>query len=458
MTKRKKHHEGPRHYVSKRHWRTFCELVKHVKSKHEKNVELPFKCHVCPEGAYVIEEALYFHQKLEHNHNVDLFECKLCNRTFYSKASFLVHRKLLHDQEQLQSEISNDEPHFCQFCCHATESVSELIKHHKNDHEVQRLPYFQCTECDYYSKFPTQTKEHLKTKHGIDDYKPYHCKQCDQKRGQVTTFYDHVKSHNDTKDFICDICCKPVKNRQTLVNHKAIFHANEPDLICDICGYKTNTSFYLQRHKRRVHAKNKECQYCGKLFGIQGNIEAHIENNHPGTSEKKYFCTECGESFMFQSTLTLHLWWHKKGKTTMIPKQLGDANKKTNECSICAKVFPKPSRLTRHVETVHEGLKPFACTLCDSKFSEKNKMQKHLLSVHKKNVGILVQKHKMKRQYDTLNNGMVNEMDKSLEDSALEGKENKEKENYVYECPACKTVLSTKGSKFYHKKGNGPVL
>ena len=85
-------------------------------------------------------------------------------------------------------------------------------------------------------------------------------------------------------------------------------------------------------------------------------------------------------------------------------------------------------------------------------------MQKHLLSVHKKNVGILVQKHKIKRQYDTLNNGMVNEMDKSLEDSALEGKENKEKENYVYECPACKTVLSTKGSKFYHKKVNGPVL
>ena len=551
----------------------FHELVNHVKSKHEKDVELPFKCHVCPEGVYLIEEALYFHQKLEHNHKIDLFECKLCNRTFYSKASFLVHRKLLHDQEQLQSEISNDEPHFCQFCCHATESVSELIKHHKNYHELQRLPYFQCTECDYYSKLPTHTKEHLKTKHGIDDYKPYHCKQCDQKRGQVTTFYDHVKSHNDTKDFICDICCKPVKNRQTLVNHKAIFHANEPDLICDICGYKTNTSFYLQRHKRRVHAKNKECQYCGKLFGIQGNIEAHIENNHPGTSEKKYFCTECGESFMFQSSLTLHAWWHKKGKTTMLPKQLDDANKKTHKCSVCAKVFPKPSRLTRHVETVHEGLKPFACTLCDSKFSEKNKMQKHLMTVHHKNVvdsepnelkkktvqkcsicdkifskpsqlnkhieavheglkpfactlcdskfsyrnklqrhvvtvhegkkpylcstcgtgfrdqndlnrhierihdGLklsklpkdelfftkFAEKHRIEKHSDSVepNNGMVEsdeiEIDKSLEDSALDGKENKEEEDYVYECPACKTVLSTKRSKFYHQKGNGKV-
>lgn len=31
-----------------------------------------------------------------------------------------------------------------------------------------------------------------------------------------------------------------------------------------------------------------------------------------------------------------------------------------------------------HIETIYEGLKPFACTLCDSRLVEKHKMQRHI--------------------------------------------------------------------------------
>ena len=158
----------------------------------------------------------------------------------------------------------------------------------------------------------------------------------------------------------------------------------------------------------------------------------------------------------------------------------------------------KTKDLKRHNENVHEGLKPFACALCDSKFSEKHKMQRHTDTVHEGKKSYLcstcgtgfrdqndlnrhietiheglklsklpkdelfftkfAEKHKIKRHADTLevNNGIVEsneiKIEKILEDSALEGKENKEEETYVYECPACKTVLSTKRSKFCRQK------
>ena len=189
---------------------------------------------------------------------------------------------------------------------------------------------------------------------------------------------------------------------------------------------------------------------------------------------------------------------HQKNVGTEIKKKL------VQKCSICDKIFSNLSQLNSHIEAVHEGLKPFACTLCDSKFSYRNKLQRHVVTVHEGKKPYLcstcgtgfrdqndlnrhieriheglklsklpkdelfftkfAEKHRIEKHSDTVepNNGMVEsdeiEIDKSLEDSALDGKEKKEKENYVYECPACKTVLSTKRSKFYLKKGNGPVL
>ena len=97
-------------------------LQGHVKSKHQEDLELPFKCTMC-ESAFILEEALHFHQKVKHNHQIETFECKECSRTFFCKASYLFHKTKLHGTEL---EESNNELYLCQFCCDAAYSVSEL--------------------------------------------------------------------------------------------------------------------------------------------------------------------------------------------------------------------------------------------------------------------------------------------------------------------------------------------
>ena len=82
-------------------------------------------------------------------------------------------------------------------------------------------------------------------------------------------------------------------------------------LICDVCGFKTNSQG-LPQHVRMVHEKNFLCPYCETKFSLECQLEYHIEAKHPGTSELKHFCSECGDGFMFEKNMVKHSGKHKK--------------------------------------------------------------------------------------------------------------------------------------------------
>lgn len=46
----------------------------------------------------------------------------------------------------------------------------------------------------------------------------------------------------------------------------------------------------------------------------------------------------------------------------------------------CDKGFTRPSLLTHHQQTVHQGLRPFKCNQCDKAFARKNHLDRHLAS------------------------------------------------------------------------------
>ena len=55
-----------------------------------------------------------------------------------------------------------------------------------------------------------------------------------------------------------------------------------------------------------------------------------------------------------------------------------------HKCSSCGKVFGQRDKLTRHIQCVHENLRPFSCPYCESNFNRKDKMRAHIMSVHMK--------------------------------------------------------------------------
>ena len=54
-------------------------------------------------------------------------------------------------------------------------------------------------------------------------------------------------------------------------------------------------------------------------------------------------------------------------------------SKVEQECNDCGRAFSEKSKLNGHIESVHEGKKPFKCNECDTAFSEKSKLNGHLV-------------------------------------------------------------------------------
>ena len=44
--------------------------------------------------------------------------------------------------------------------------------------------------------------------------------------------------------------------------------------------------------------------------------------------------------------------------------------------------FVNQQNLKKHVEAVHEGIKPFKCSVCDVKFANKQNLKKHIETIH----------------------------------------------------------------------------
>ena len=55
---------------------------------------------------------------------------------------------------------------------------------------------------------------------------------------------------------------------------------------------------------------------------------------------------------------------------------------KKHICEICDTKFLKKSDMEKHVRAVHEKLKPFPCDRCGKAFSEKGHLNKHVETVH----------------------------------------------------------------------------
>ena len=108
------------------------------------------------------------------------------------------------------------------------------------------------------------------------------------------------------------------------------------------------TSVHYQRHLISVHGNKRfPCTICGKDFGLETTLKAHIKTIHDCI--KNYSCEEagCGKAYATPSLLKIHVDRVHKGIRIF--------------CELCGKAFEESGQLKRHVLSVHEGVKSFHC-------------------------------------------------------------------------------------------------
>ena len=264
-------------------------------------------------------------------------------------------------------------------------SVSDIVKHCQNMHEMQNLPFFQCEKCDYVSEKYSKTREHMKNEHNVVEYKPYKCTHCEV-QSDGTNFVKHVQNHKQS--FICDICGAALSSKGGLSRHKTSFHTEGlQDHVCDICGFTSKQIKNLQRHIRNVHLKPEKCEFCEKSYGTKELLVYHMDSAHPGTAELKYFCATCGKGFMYKNSLSVRCFKNigcskgKKlgGKKTGLVKTEDIKPDAPVSCQYCRNEYTRKT-ITSHYRRSHPEKyftadmkrKEYKCPNCEEKYYTPN--------------------------------------------------------------------------------------
>ncbi|XP_074539867.1 zinc finger protein 236 isoform X1 [Halichoeres trimaculatus] len=218
-------------------------------------------------------------------------------------------------------------------------------------------------------------------------------------------------SDGELKDKKCTICSQIFTTESQLQKHQREHEVNDKPHRCDQCSQTFNVEFNLTLHKSTHRTSDFTCPVCNKRFSRIASLKSHIMLHE---KEENLICTECGDEFVLQSQLSLHLEDHRKElsgikvftckncdkefKTSAHLKEHMKSHVKmrsinsssrnykknidrsgfTNSCHHCGKAFKKPSQLVRHIR-IHTGERPYKCSHCGKAFNQKVVLQTHMV-------------------------------------------------------------------------------
>eukprot|EP00092_Neocalanus_flemingeri_P040959 GFUD01044598.1.p1 GENE.GFUD01044598.1~~GFUD01044598.1.p1 ORF type:complete len:860 (+),score=160.26 GFUD01044598.1:257-2836(+) len=165
---------------------------------------------------------------------------------------------------------------------------------------------------------------------------------------------------------------------------------------CKECGAQFERKWSMTMHIR-IHTKERPyvCEYpdCGSSFARPQNLWRH---NKTHTQEKPHLCPICGKGFCERKDMLTHIIIHDESRKTQnrfLPAEMmdmllteqsfefdGREVRTDSICDICGKIFELPTMKRRHVNQVHEGMKPYQCVQsdCGRSFTSKSGLDRHI--------------------------------------------------------------------------------
>ncbi|CAH1187416.1 unnamed protein product [Phyllotreta striolata] len=254
----------------------------------------------------------------------------------------------------------------------------------------------------------------------------YFCPICEKMLTSQHKFTLHIRSHNNEdeaqdaeKGFVCRICSKVLSSNSSLDRH-VLVHSGERPFHCKFCGDTFTTNGNMHRHMRthsqraessyesdssvgsasskstecnnnrieKVKRKNDssdagdkkpkldvefKCPVCERTdFNSSGNLETHLEDNHPDYPIK---CNVCKETFANSKLLMAH---KSAVHENVVNKQAVIGFKDLTFVDFSSEKFPHIARRECEINLhkASSGLK-FQCKYCSRAFPCSNSLNIH---------------------------------------------------------------------------------
>uniref|UniRef100_A0A8D8HL91 Gastrula zinc finger protein XlCGF57.1 n=2 Tax=Culex pipiens TaxID=7175 RepID=A0A8D8HL91_CULPI len=279
-------------------------------------------------------------QLLRHR-SKDKFEyrCKTCGDTFINRVRVSTHYRTIHGPNATVCGTTR----ICCGCAENFPSPEALSTHSETVHLPNRPPPnperpFVCDIC--YSNYQNdQCLQKHKTRF-TSKVKKYQCTQCGKQFFYPGKLSDHEKTHLGEKVFQCPECPASYISRESLRKHIQRHTMPEDKYKCPECGRCYRSSKNLKEHLN-LHTGERPfvCTFtdCTAAFARDTSLAKHILTH---TGRKDFQCGLCGKRFGGNSSLRAHVsFTHNK------ERPFG--------CFFCERRYPRKDYRRRHMESAH---------------------------------------------------------------------------------------------------------
>ncbi|XP_052755046.1 zinc finger protein 878-like isoform X2 [Galleria mellonella] len=261
-------------------------------SQPRRKSEGPLQCKICQKS---ISTASYMRIHMRTHTGEKPFKCYICNRGFITSSK--MHRHVLTHSESWEGEDSADvkmenvkseeegddegkkKADKKAQIKKAKAKFAKKMKRSESSRRSQRRPH-ACCYCHKRFLHLETLQVHKKSHEG--ESLVLRCNFCLEEAADDDSLRTHEASHTGPKPYLCTICGKSYKRRETMIYHRK-HHKPEKEYICDICSKTFNAPCKLQRHivSHRVDkfVLRYECPVCAHMFNTKYHIQMHLSTH-----------------------------------------------------------------------------------------------------------------------------------------------------------------------------------